>query len=334
MSIEVNTGMAGQTNWSVELHPNMTIETLVGLSRAVEDAGMHGVWVADSQLLWRDAYVAMAAIVGATDRISIGPGVTNLVTRHPSVVASALGTLQEMSDGRVRCGLGLGDSALETIGLKPQRISELGHGIRELRAYWAREESSNAAGRIGWGHPQGIPIYVGASGPRILELSGEVADGVIAYVGVTAEKIHHALEHVARGAQRAGREAADCDFTLWVPFSVSPDRREAIDAVKPHVARAITHGVESQLLEDEVRVRETIRSTYEYGEHMALGSKHAQLVPDELVSRFAVAGTTEDCLEGLTAITAAGVTDIGLIPMGEDRPGIVATFVTEILPNL
>jgi 5,10-methylenetetrahydromethanopterin reductase len=153
-----------------------------------EAAGLGGIWVGDSPVLWRELYVVLGAAAERTGRIRLGPAVTNPVSRHVAVTASALMTLQELSGGRTARGLGLGASAVRTVGARPARLAELERTVAEVRAFWAGGE-----GGLGYGGGQPpIPILLGASGPRMLELSGRIGDGCLVVVGLHPRQLEPA----------------------------------------------------------------------------------------------------------------------------------------------
>src|SRR5690349_4499479 len=178
--------------------------------RAAEACGFERVGIVDSQSIYRELYVTCAAGLQATERIQIGPRVTNALTRHPSVTASALVTMAELSNGRVFAGIGTGDSALINIGLKPVKLAALGEFVTTIRALMRGEmvERNGSELRLTWGKAD-VPIYVSAHGPKTLEFAGRHADGAIYGDGVGVEVVKDAIKSVAAGAAEAGRRAED-----------------------------------------------------------------------------------------------------------------------------
>src|SRR5262249_7143381 len=158
-----------------------------------------------------------------TSKVKIGTGVTNPLTRHPSVVASAYATLEEYSPGRMIVGIGLGDSFVGTMGMKPAKPSyfkETQQGVPDLLR---GKEGQLDTGKIHLRHPckSKVSICMAATGLKMLELSGRIADGIIVLVGVADEYIAHAKEKIAAGAKAAGRKSGDISLVLWVPCAVS-----------------------------------------------------------------------------------------------------------------
>ena len=159
------------------------IDRLVAHARKAEAIGFESVWVIDSQLLCREVYVTLTAIALATSRIRIGTGVTQPMTRFPSVTASAMASLQEISGGRAMLGVGTGFSSLRTLGLAPARLAELKAWVTVVRTLLRGETAvleGGTTGRIEWlTGPTGVPVLVAASGPRVSRAAGRLADGAL-----------------------------------------------------------------------------------------------------------------------------------------------------------
>ncbi len=302
-------------DFGVGLFPTEPLQKMIHLAKVSEESGFTHVWVGDSHLIWREAYVNMAAMMLNTTKAKFGTGVTNPLTRHPSVLASAYATLEEYAPGRVIVGIGLGDSSVETMGLKPSTLANFEKSIQQMRELLAGKEAELPSGKIHLLHPcKGkVPIYIAASGPKMLELSGRIADGIIVLVGVADEYIAHAREKIAAGAKAAGRKLEDIYLVLWVPCAVS-DTAPAKDAVKAHVARVVAHPLPYVLDPNEQKVLEEIRKTYDYYHHMDQQANHAEVIPDWLVDKFAVAGTVEQCRAQIERIKKTGVQQIAIIP--------------------
>jgi 5,10-methylenetetrahydromethanopterin reductase len=295
---------------------------LLDCAELAEAAGLGGVWVGDSPVLWRELYVLLGAAATRTGRVRLGPAVTNPVSRHVAVTGSALMTLQELSGGRAALGLGLGASAVRTVGARPARLAELERAVANVRALWAGGE-----GLAYGGSQPPIPVHVGASGPRMLELSGRIGDGCLAVVGVHARQLEAARARVAAGGPRDAFE-----LTFWVPFAIADDPREAREAVKPYVARSLRHPLPAELTDVEREAAAAIQESYAYGQHLAPGAPQARLVPDEIVDDWAVAGTPADCREQLERLALRPGERIGVVPMGpEPKLAHVRRLVVDVL---
>ncbi len=201
-------------DFGVGLFPTEPLQKMIHLAKVSEESGYSHIWVGDSHLIWREAYVNMAAMMLNTTKVKFGTGVTNPLTRHPSVLASAYATLEEYAPGRMIVGIGLGDSSVETMGLKPSTLANFEKSLEQMRELFAGKEAQLPSGKIHLLHPcKGkVPIYIAASGPKMLELSGRIADGIIVLVGVADEYIAHAKEKIAAGAKAAGRKLEDINL--------------------------------------------------------------------------------------------------------------------------
>jgi 5,10-methylenetetrahydromethanopterin reductase len=301
--------------FGVGLFPTEPLPKMMQLAKVTEELGYSHIWVGDSHLIWREAYVNMAAVALSTTRVKLGTGVTNPLTRHPSVVASAYATLEEYAPGRTIVGIGLGDSSVETMGMKPAKLSYFEKTMAQMRQLLDGKEVQLETGKIHLLHPckNKVPIYIAASGPKMLELSGRIADGIIVLVGVADEYIAHARERIAAGAKAAGRKVEDINLVLWVPCAVS-DTAPAKDAVKAHVARVVAHPLPYVLDPTEQKVLEEIRKTYDYYHHMDQQANHAEVIPDWLVDKFAIAGTVAECRTQIERIKKSGIQQIAIIP--------------------
>jgi 5,10-methylenetetrahydromethanopterin reductase len=322
-------------SFGVGLFPTEPLPKMIQLAKLSEDLGFSHIWVGDSHLIWREAYVNMAAMALNTTRVKLGTGVTNPLTRHPSVVASAYATLEEYAPGRFIVGIGLGDSSVETMGMKPSKLEYFEKTIQQTRELFSGKEVQLDTGKIHLLHPSKskIPVYIAASGPKMLELSGRIADGIIVLVGVADEYIAHAKEKIAAGAMAAGRRLEDIHLVLWVPCAVS-DEAPAKDAVKAHVARVVAHPLPYVLDPKEQKVLAEIRKTYDYYHHMDQQANHAEVIPDWLVERFAIAGTSEECRAQVGRLKASGINQIAIIPygvVGGDRADTLREFAAAVL---
>lgn len=317
-------------NFGVGLFPTEPLPQMIRLAKVTEELGFSHIWVGDSHLIWREAYVNMAAMAFNTTKVKIGTGVTNPLTRHPSVVGSAYATLEEYAPGRMIVGIGLGDSSVETMGMKPAKLAFFEKTMRQMRDLLDGKEVQLETGKIHILHPcmRRVPIYIAASGPRMLELSGRIADGIIVLVGIADDYIAHARDKIAAGAKAGGRNIEDIELVLWVPCAVS-DSAPAKDAVKAHVARVVAHPLPYVLDPNEQKVLEEIRKTYDYYHHMDQEANHADVIPDWLVDKFAIAGTVAECRAQIQRIKKTGIQQIAIIPYsapGESREDTIREF--------
>ena len=295
-------------------------ESLAGfgdLCREAEDSGFDWLGVADSQSVFRELYVALTLAALNTSRVRLGPLVTNPLTRHLVVTASAIASVDELSGGRAVLGLGSGDSAIYTIGAPPATVAGLEDSITTLGRLTSGE-TVEREGRTWRVHrsTRRVPIYLAAEGPRTLELAGRVADGVIVGLGLTPEVIRLSLAAIERGARAAGRTLADVDVWWFAKTSLADRRDAAIEPIKMALAASANHAFRFTLegkavpadLHEKIRA---LQREYNAHHHEIPGAANASL-PDRfgltefLVDRFGIAGTPADCVAQISRAMAAG----------------------------
>ena len=210
--------------------------------RVSEDCGFERVGLVDSQSIYRELYVSCTAGLQASKSITIGPRVTNALTRHPTVTASAMATMAELAPGRVFAGIGTGDSALINIGMRPIKLKALGEFVSCLRALMRGERVlyQGSELQLTWSKAD-LPIYVSAHGPKTLEFSGQHADGIVYGDGVGKEIVEDALSSVASGAVIAGRSIEDVDIWWGLCGNVGNSREEAMTQIKMLLAAKANH---------------------------------------------------------------------------------------------
>ncbi|KRD17050.1 5,10-methylene tetrahydromethanopterin reductase [Mycobacterium sp. Root265] len=318
----------------VGLFPTEPVGPMCDYVKLCESLGYDNVWFGDSQNIWRESSTVMGAAAVGTEKIVFGTGVTNAVTRHPSVLASTWATLAEFTNGRVALGIGTGDSSLRTMGLRPQKLAELEQSITDLRALFrgesVAESSSGADFHLNYvTEPMDIPIYIAASAPKILQMSGRIADGVIVLVGTAPHFIEAALQTIEAGAKESGRTLDDLHIVLWTPTAIAEDRTEARDLVRAHVSRVAIRPLPAKVDPALEKAIDRIRDSYNYYEHMNTEAAHADLVPDELVDLFALAGTPDECAQRLKEIESVGVNQVSIVPFvrpGQSKEATIRTF--------
>jgi 5,10-methylenetetrahydromethanopterin reductase len=304
--------------------------------RASEEAGFERIGMVDSQAIYRELYISCVAGTQATQSIQLGPRVTNALTRHPTVTASALLTLNELAPGRVFAGLGTGDSAVFNIGLKPVKLAVLGEFTACLRAL-LRGESTNYQGhelKLTWGKAD-IPIYIAGHGPKTLELAGEYADGVIVGTGVGDDVVRHAYASISVGAARTGRKLDDLDVWWALSAYIGNSRDEALSVIRMLLAAKANHLArfpeqDKQVPPEYKDILERIHKGYNYLEHQkpGAGTTNAALVRESglesyLADRYAIVGTADDCLATIERMAGYGVKKIWLNVHFDDKLGFI-----------
>ena len=225
-------------------------------ARQAEGWGFHGMLVADSQNLNADVWVELALAGAGTERLHLGPGVTNPATRHPAVTASAAATLQAETGGRALLGLGRGDSALSQIGRHPVHVAELEKGLAEIQAYLSGEQTDadGFASRIAWLPEQGapkVPVHVAATGPHVIAVGARQAEGIDFTVGAEMERLRWAV-----GTAREAAGDRKVSLGAYLNVAVDPDRASARDLVRGSTAifaRFATEGAPEDGLSEVTR---------------------------------------------------------------------------------
>ena len=324
--------------FGLELHEYLDAPTIVEEARLGERLGYASVWLGDSQLIWRELHTLLGAVATVTERVRLGSDVTNPLTRHPTVTASALATLQELSRGRMILGIGAGFTSARTLGLAPATRAALAEHVATVRALLAGEAVPAAAGemRLAFANPAAVPpIVLGAGGPKMLRLAGEIADGVVfAGQGRADAALRTKLDAVRAGREAAGRLGRPFLTCLGIAAAVHADRARAIAAVRPHVAASVLVHPRWPLSPAAQQASERARQVYRYAEHMSPSDRFAGLIPDEVVQEFALAGTPDDCIAQARALFAAGIDEITIRPFpvdGGTRAATIETFAHAVM---
>ena len=308
-----------------------TIREAMGFAQKAEALGYSAVWQADSRLV-REATVPMAAFAATTESIGVGSGVIDMWTRNPARLASLFSTLDDLAPGRVLAGLGAWWEPLASkVGVRRERpLLAMREVVEAVRALLRCDGPVTYDGafvqldgvELDYVHqerrPKDVPLYIGATGTKMLELAGEIADGVVLNYLVSPAYNERAMEALARGAERAGRSFDDVDRPQLVVCSLSDDREAALDAARllvtqylgqqPHIMAA--SGVPSSLL-DAINEVLTWPATHE---QVVAASR---LVPDEVVQMLCAAGTPDECRAKVAEYVAAGCTCPILYPLGD-----------------
>ena len=307
--------------------------------RYAEKQGFEAVWQAESRLV-RDAIVPMAAYAAVTERLKVGSGVINNWTRNIGLLAATFLTLDDLAPNRIICGIGAWwDPLAKNVGIERRKPLLAMRETVELLRRLLRLERVTFHGEFHWvdgieldvihgrREPRQVPIMIGATGLQMMELAGEIADGVVLNYCVPPEYNDDALEHIERGARQAGRRLEDLDRPQLVVCSVDPDRERALDtsrelltqylAQQPHIAKA--SGVAPQVVA-EIQSILGWPATHE----QIRQAKH--LVSDELITRITASGTPEEARAKVQQYIDHGATAPILYPVGGDVRLLVDTF--------
>lgn len=337
--------MTSRVRVGVRFPPAMSVAEVADEVARSERFGFDTAWIADSQLLWRDVWVAMGLAADRTERITLASAVTNVATRFPSVVASAVNTVAELAPGRVWLGLGTGDSSVKPIGLPPSTRAQLRAGIAEIRGLLDGETVTINGRGVHLQRPTGsVPVHLAASGPRTLRLAGEVADGVLTLAGVSPETLSRTVGAVAEGARAAGR--AMPDVTVGAFCALTDDIERDARVLKPICLHMATIGAQDflRLAGIELPPPPPVPDVYpdmvhaeDWEEAIAHASRY---VSDEMAVRFArtfcLFGTADEILDRARQAVDAGATGFYLRHVGNyTLPSeLITGFGEQVLPGL
>ena len=321
------------------LKPDHTLERTLALTRQAEDAGFDYGWLFDSHVLWREPYVLLTLMAGATTRLRLGTCVTNPATREPSVTASALAVLDEVSGGRMDLGIGRGDSARRVLGKPPTTMATLEEAIVVIKALVEGRtvEYEGAELRLPWTGRWTLPVWVAGYGPMALAMTGRVADGIILQLA-DPDLIRWFVGQVREAASGAGRDPASIMVQAAAAAYVGPrdegrERTRWFPAlVSNHVVDLVNKYPREQLpasLTGYIRDREG----YDYHHHAEVGSSNAGFVGDDVTDRFCVLGSVDEHLAKLHELAEAGVDQFNIYLMNGDEEAQLEAYAS-IVPRL
>jgi 5,10-methylenetetrahydromethanopterin reductase len=308
-------------------------------ARYAEERGFEAVWQAESRLV-REATVPMAAFASVTDRIKVGSGVVNNWTRNVGLLAATFSTLDDLAPGRILLGIGAWwDPLAAKVGIQRRKpLLAMRETVEIVRRLLAMERVTFHGEFVdvddieidivhGDRSPKIVPIYIGATGMKMMELAGEIADGVVLNYMVGPRYNEEAMRALAAGATHAGRDVQDIDRPQLVVCSLDEDRDLALDRARelltqylgqqPHIMKA--SGIDPALIEEIGKVLTWPAGPEEI--HRAM-----KLVPDEAVQLISAAGTPEECRAKVREYVEAGCTCPVLYPVGDDVRAMIDAF--------
>lgn len=314
-------------------------------AQLVERVGLHGIGVGDTPLT-RDPYVSLAAAATVTSRISLGPIVTNPVTRHPAVTASAISSLNDLSAGRAFLGLSSGDSAARHRGLSPAKLADMRATIAATRdlldgrtTIW-RETPVGAQ----WTHGP-VPILMAADGQRSMRVAGELADAVLIGTGIDSPGVSSAIAVVREGEALAGRPPGSVAIWFVARTAVAPTREEGYEKVKVVLSVAANHVLHAELKADRMpadlrgRAQEYCER-YSY-EHHGVGPENPNVdlfeslaLRDYIIGRFAVTGDSGAIAAEYSRLSQLGVDGVLVPAVMSDADDLIRSLGEEVMPQI
>ena len=335
----------------IRVPPCRPLGEVASFVRHVECVGFDFVGIVDSQLVARDAFMACLTAVNATRDLQIYTVVTNPFTRHSSVIAGAALTVYEVSAGRFGLVMGSGYSSASTIGRKPATIREMRDSIMEIRGLLNGDyvEYGDAASHLHFSNGTGPPILMAATGPRMLRLAGQLADGVLLGVGTHPRMLDEAKRLVREGATSVGRDANDIRYILPTRVVVNDDTALAQREARPLCAQWIVDKfrrtwLELARLDIEVEaVPEEILRLYPdiiHSDNWENAITATSFLSDETVAILCdvlgIIGSPSHCLERLLELEDQGIDEVYLMPLDSYTfpTSIVDTFSSDIMPRM
>jgi probable F420-dependent oxidoreductase len=318
---------------------------LVDRMRRAERGGFRYGWTFDSAVLWQEPFVIYSRILEHTERLIVGPMVTNPSTRTWEVTASTFATLNDMYGNRTVCGIGRGDSAMRVAGRKPAtlgRLSEAMHAIKEL-AEGREAEVDGTAMRIPWIKNGSLPVWMAAYGPKALELTGRQADGFILQLA-DAYLTEWMVKSVRAAAADAGRDPDSITICVAAPAYVTDGSDEALahardqcrwfgGMVGNHVADLVgRYGESSDLVPQALTAYIKERAKYDYSHHGRVGNPDTAFVPDDIVDRFCLIGPPQAHIEKLEQLRALGVDQFAVYAMHDAIEPAIDAYARSIIP--
>jgi 5,10-methylenetetrahydromethanopterin reductase len=327
------------------------MERLMRLVQDIEAAGFDGAGILDSQVISRDSFVTLGQAAMHTSRLTLFPAVTNPFTRHASVLAGAIQTVEELAPGRVKFVIGTGYTSASTIGRKPATLSEMRACIGTVKTLLAGKTADfdGTPGRLAFTSGRRIPVIMAASGPKAIEVAGEIADGALLLVGFNRGIVQTALEHLERGAKRSGRRLDDLEIMWAVRTGTAATTAEARRLARP---TAVHWGIlrwgghwlgPAGLKLPPLEIPDAVYKIYPDLSHAPdweAAIKATSFVPDEVVAQlcdaYGLIGTPSDVAGRILEMAKLGVRSLYLMPLLTFAPPEqeVVAFRDVVFPRL
>ncbi|MDD3042161.1 MAG: 5,10-methylenetetrahydromethanopterin reductase [Methanosarcinaceae archaeon] len=323
--------------FGIEFVPSDPVLKIAHYAKLAEQQGFDNVWITDHYNN-RDVYTTLTVLALNTNSIKIGSGVTNSYTRNAAITASSIGSVNEISGGRAILGLGPGDKAtFDAMGVEwVKPLATTRETIQAIKGFFAGEKVAMDGEQVKFGGAKlafktgDVPIYMGAQGPKMLELAGEVADGVLINASHPKD-FEVAVEQIRKGAEKAGRDPKEVDVTAYACFSIDKDPAKAVSAAKVVVAFIVAGSPDLVLKRHGIDVA----AKAQIGEAIAKGDFGALmggLVTEQMIEAFAICGTPEDCIKRIKDLEAIGVTQVVAgSPIGPNKEKAIKLIGKEII---
>ncbi|MEV8061734.1 TIGR03842 family LLM class F420-dependent oxidoreductase [Streptomyces antimycoticus] len=330
-------------DFGLVLQTDPPASAVVELMRRAERNGFGYGWTFDSAVLWQEPFVIYSQILARTERLIVGPMVTNPSTRTWEVTASTFATLNEMYGNRTVCGIGRGDSALRVAGRKPNTLARLGEAIDAIRELAEGREAvvDGSPMYIPWIEDSRLPVWMAAYGPKALALAGQKADGFILQLA-DLFLTEWMVKAVRTAAAEAGRDPDAVTICVAAPAYVGDDLAHAREQcrwfggmVGNHVADLVSrYGDHSGAVPESLTAYIKERQGYDYAHHGRSGNPDTAFVSDEIVDRFCLLGPAEAHIEKLERLRALGVDQFAVYAMHDAKERTLDAYGERVIPVL
>lgn len=318
--------------FGIEFVPDDSVLKIGYMAKLAEDAGFQNIWITDHYNN-RDVWTTLAVLSLMTNKIRLGTGVTNPYTRNAAITASSIASINEISGGRATLGIGPGDKAtFDKMGIdwdKP--LSRVKEAVLAIRAFLAREQVNQAGfkgAQMAFSTGK-IPIYIGAQGPKMLELAGSIADGVLINAS-HPDDFKFAVPVIRQGAEKAGRKPEDVQVCAYASFSADKDQAKAVNASKIVVAFIVAGSPENVLQRhgigmDEARKISDRLAKYDFKSAM-------EAVTPKMSEAFSVSGNAQDCRARVDELLKTGVTQVVVgSPIGPNKESAIKLIGKQVI---
>lgn len=332
-----------EMSFGVVLQTDPPASRVVELTTMAERHGFTYAWTFDSHVLWQEPFVIYSQMLAATERMIVGPMVTNPGTRDWTVLASLFATLNSMFGDRTICGMGRGDSALRYIGKSPTTLAYMVDAMEVIKDLVAGREVSyhDTLIRIPWVRDGGwdLPMWVSGYGPNALEAIGRHADGFILQLA-DPQILQWTMDAVRTAAEEVGRNPDEVKICVVAPAYVGDDLADQRDQLRwfggmvgNHVHDLVNrYGGDGSAVPNALTDYIKAREGYDYAHHGRSGNPSTDFVPDEIVDRFCVLGPADAHVEKLRLLKSIGVDHFGIYLMHDNQEGTLEAYGRDIIP--
>ncbi len=318
---------------------DIDVKRTIRLAQQAEEAGFDYVWTFDSHVLWKEGFSMLGVIGANTKRVKLGPLVTNPGPRSVDLAASLFATLNIISEGRMVCGMGRGDSSRRMMGKPPTTIKRMMQYSKDLKtlAEGGTVKVDHVDVHLPWANPDyKLPMWLAGYGPKVLRACAELADGIVLQIAEPS-LITWFIEQVNAGAKEFGRDPSEIQYMAAAPVFVSDDLDKCREQCRWFPGMVGNH-IADLIKNNSIGVPENLlkaidgRTGYDYKKHADKDSDHLGWVTPDVVDSFSVLGPAERQIQKLKELEAVGLHQFVIYLMCEEEEKIVETYANEIIP--